>query len=753
MTHILSLIKRLYTRFAPQGVLDPNDANHWKEKILYTFIFISVFLIFLMGMINFPDVIKHNYWVIVITITISYMGCLVMFFFPAISYKKRAAMASFLVYAVGVSIIYTVGPILASREWLFSFSIIASVLLGWPGAIFSITVNTITLIGISILIKIGFWKDLLVTPEPLFFWFQIATDLFFINLSTTLFVTLLFQKIEQSDRNAKKNSNLLLSEQVKLTDAKIKLEKEITDRKVAERSMIESERRYRHLFNNAPVGMFEINILTKKFVSVNDVMCKYTGYSKEEFLRLHPLDLLTKESQNLFLKRYELVSKGEKIADNAEYNLIKKNNQKVSAILNNDLAYRNKSLEISQIVVHDITKLKLAEEEKIKAQKVAGEQKKLALVGQIAGKMAHDFNNVLSIIMGNTELSLLDCQESQTKRALNLILEQTLRGKNLTKNLVAFAKSQEPKQESFDIDKKVNLVLNLLKKDIEGIELIIETKPNLPHLIADPGMIEHALVNLIQNSIHATSKIENPKIFIRTYFLDDQINFEIEDNGCGIPKEYVEIIFEPSFTLKGTKDVTGSYERGIKGTGYGMANVKKYIELHKGRISLESRLGSGTKVTINLPIMKQNLSINEKIELLEGIGHSEKSILLVEDEIAISDIQYRILTQDPCNHHVDIANTGTIAVDLFDRNKYDFVSLDYILPGKINGMDVYTHIRKTKKTIPILFISGNIDFLESIKELKQKDDYLDHLAKPCQNIDYIKCINKLLEYKSTVVKG
>ena len=123
----------------------------------------------------------------------------------------------------------------------------------------------------------------------------------------------------------------------------------------------------------------------------------------------------------------------------------------------------------------------------------------------------------------------------------------------------------------------------------------------------------------------------------------------------------------------------------------------------------------------------------------------EKYILLVEDEIAISDVQYKILTQDPCNHKVDTANNGQAAMDLFDRNEYNFVSLDYILAGGINGMDVYYYIREINKAIPILFISGNIEFLESIKILKQKDQYIDHLSKPCMNIDYLNCINKLLE--------
>ncbi|MEA2061973.1 MAG: ATP-binding protein [Thermodesulfobacteriota bacterium] len=395
--------------------------------------------------------------------------------------------------------------------------------------------------------------------------------------------------------------------------------------------------------------------------------------------------------------------------------------------------------------VKDITEHKQAEKDKIKNQKLVAEHEKLALVGQIAGKMAHDFNNILGVIMGNTELTLLDCQEPETRKTLELIFEQTIRGKNLTKNLVAFAKDQEPKQEFFRINEKIDLVLNLLKKDLEGIEIIKEVKTGMPDLLADPGMIQHGLVNFFHNSIHALSMVKHPTIIIRTYTMDDNICFEIEDNGCGIPKEHLENIYEPSFTLKGSKDVIQSYKSGIKGTGYGMANVKKYIEQHKGSIFVESESGSGTKFIIKMPIIKKELTAKEKTGLQEEIAHFEKYILLVEDEHFLSDVQYRILTDEPCNHKVDKAENGQIAKDLFDRNKYDFVSLDYVLPGNINGMDVYNHIRKTNKTIPILFISGNIEFLESIKELKQKDAYIDHLSKPCQNKDYVNSINELLK--------
>ncbi|WP_457553154.1 ATP-binding protein [Desulfobacula sp.] len=248
---------------------------------------------------------------------------------------------------------------------------------------------------------------------------------------------------------------------------------------------------------------------------------------------------------------------------------------------------------------------KHAEEEKIIAQKIAGENERMALVGQMAGQIAHDFNNMLAVIMGNIELLQMDCKDVETKKTLDLIYKETRKGRSLTKNLVAFARDQELQQKFFRINEKIDLVVNILKKDLEGVEIIRENKPGVPELFADPGMIEFAFLNLIQNSIHAVGKVEHPRITIQTYCLDNNICLEIEDNGCGIPKENLKDIFIPSFTLKGNKDIAGSYKTGIKGSGYGISNVKKYIDQHNGSISVRSVFGSGTTFTISLPVIKR----------------------------------------------------------------------------------------------------------------------------------------------------
>lgn len=518
-----------------------------------------------------------------------------------------------------------------------------------------------------------------------------------------------------------------------------------TWRNITERKKIEEEHRF---LSTITANLSDSIIVTNarfEIIYINRETEKLFGYSWNELKGKTP-DLLNAEptADEIRKKIYETVSSGNIFLGESF------NKKKDGSIFNCEykimfLPGKDGKTSAYVSLQRDITERKQAEAEKLIAQKNADNNDKMALVGQIAGKIAHDFNNILGIVMGNTELALLDCLQPNTKKTLELIYKQTIRGKNLTKNLVAFAKDQEPKQEFLRISEKIELVLNLMKKDLEGIELRKEESQGVPELLADPGMIEHALVNLIQNSIHALSMVEYPRITIRTYNRVNHVCFEIEDNGCGISQDNLRYIYEPSFTLKGTRDVAGSYKTGIKGTGYGMSNVKKYIEQHKGSISVESELGSGTKFLISLPIIKKELTIEEKTEIRKGKSHFEKYILLVEDETAIADVQYRILTQEPCNHKVDIANNGKVAMDLLGRNKYDLISLDYILPGDINGMDIYHHIRLSDKTIPILFISGNIEFLESIKELKQKDNAIEHLSKPCQNKDYVNAINGLFE--------
>jgi len=116
----------------------------------------------------------------------------------------------------------------------------------------------------------------------------------------------------------------------------------------------------------------------------------------------------------------------------------------------------------------------------------------------------------------------------------------------------------------------------------------------------------------------------------------------------------------------------------------------------------------------------------------------------VEDEPAISGVQKTILAQAPCRHHVDTATRVKEALALLAQHSYDLVSLDYMLADNGNGMEIYTHIRESDNQIPILFVSGNIEFLESLKPLTRDDPMAAHLSKPCMNTEYLEAVNRML---------
>lgn len=524
-----------------------------------------------------------------------------------------------------------------------------------------------------------------------------------------------------------------------------RLRREIQERKRTEAILTGIRGRVRKMINDVVEVSIRGYDRERRVTFWNKASEKLYGYTREEAMGKRLEDLIIPPPKREAVKeRIRQWMEFDEHIPASELELMDKHGQKVAVYSSHVMVETLLGKEMFCIDV-DLNPLKQAEKEKITALKMSDEQKKMALVGQIAGKISHDFNNVLGAIMGNAELSLLDCPHEKTREALKLIYNLTVRGQNLTKNLVAFAKDQELKQEFFKIEEKVSLVLSLLKKDLEGICLAREPGDDLPELLADPGMIEHALVNLLQNAIHAVSRSPDPRIVIRSFFRENHIFLEISDNGCGIPEPYLEKIWEPAFTLKGSKDVAGSYRKDIKGTGYGMANVKKYINMHRGTVSLETELGAGTTVRIGLPVLKKRLTVSEKTDLSRMGFAREKKVLLVEDEQVISDIQFHVLTSEPSCHEVDLATNAAEAISLFDRNDYDCVSLDYILPGKGNGMDVYHHIRASDAGVPILFISGNIDFLESIKELKQLDPHIDHMSKPSQNKAYLGRINALIE--------
>lgn len=518
------------------------------------------------------------------------------------------------------------------------------------------------------------------------------------------------------------------------------LEAEVARRKRIEADLLESEAKFREMAEFLPIPLLEHD-LSLQVSYANRAAFRWFGLPVTRGTEdLNLASLLTPDGLNHIRAGMDGFRMGQPPKP-AELMIRKMSGTDAWVLMESAPIMNKDALAGGRICLTDLTERKAAEA----AALVAAEQEKYALIGQVAGKMAHDFNNILGAIMGNTELSILDCNEANIRDSLSVILDQTKRGQILTRNLVAFAKDQEPKEECFSINEKIELVLILLKKDLAGIRLTRELAPDLPDLFADPGMIEQALVNIIQNAIHAMSLESRPELAIKTCLASEEILIEIRDNGCGIPVKYHKDIYTPSFTLKGTRDEAGAYKSGIKGTGYGMANVKKYIDKHGGTVSFTSQTGTGTSFVLSLPVLSDGCKETIRTPKQPVKAVRGKRILVVEDEAAISVVLEKILTSPPFANDVVVATDARSAMARFEQHKFDLVSLDYMLPGNESGMDVYRFIRNVDTRVPVIFVSGNFEFIESIKALREKDPFLDYLSKPCENIKYSAIIRKWLK--------
>lgn len=710
ISRILGFHRFLTNRFLWPYSGEQSSLHQWRANILASMLMAALTFGMFALIAGLVLAVRENVWSLLIADLTGLVVCLLLMFVHRIRFEIRARITFFLCYGIGIAVILSVGPLSGGPIWLFTFAVLAGALMGNRAALAAISLNALSLTIIAVLISqgiIGGDFPSFKTPHAL-----VAAVVNFVVLNAITAVSV---------------SALL-------------------------RGLNISERQYRLMADNVADVIWTMN-LDLGFTYVSPSVRQMQGFTADEMMAKTLEDILVPGSLaqvwNLYLEKMALVDRGDPGAwqpETFETEQVRKDGSTFWTSINARLIRGRHDRPTGILgVTRDITVQKKNEADKTMAQLIAAEHEKLALVGRVAGKMAHDFNNVLGIIMAHSDLALCDCRDTETRKTFELILSQTIRGRNLTKNLTAFAKSPEPKQKWFCFNEKVDFVLDLLKIDLDGIAVKKEWKEDV-EIIADPGMMEHTLVNLIQNAVHAVSLSRNPEIILRIYPPDaGHVRFEIQDNGCGIPREYVgEAVFEPSFTLKGSRDVAGAYRDDIKGTGYGMANVKKYMELHKGDIRVASEPGLFTRVTLLFPHIEKALTVEEKKQLRSCLPLSGRRILLVEDEPAIAGVQQQMLTNEPLCHTVDIASNGREAMDLFDRNSYDFVSLDYVLPGKFSGKDVYAHIRRRNRTIPVLFISGNIEFLESIKMLKQEDPYIDHLSKPCRNLEYVNSINTLL---------
>jgi len=353
-----------------------------------------------------------------------------------------------------------------------------------------------------------------------------------------------------------------------------------------------------------------------------------------------------------------------------------------------------------------------SEEAKLKRQ--VAQATKMQVVWQLAGGVAHDFNNILTAIIGHCDLMLMRHTPGDSDYDdIQQIKSNSNRAAGLTRQLLAFSRQQTLRPQVLQLPDVVSEVSHLLKRLLgETVELVVKHGRNLGPIRADPGQLEQVIINLAVNARDAMAGKGGGTLTIQTYSVKadkvaelgsdilpvaDYSALSVTDTGTGIPPSVLGKIFEPFFT---TKEVG-------KGTGLGLSTVYGIVKQSGGFIFADSKVGEGTRFVIYLPVhreegraAKSRKTEKAKKDELWGSG----TVLLVEDEPTVRSVAERALTRH--GYTVVTADNGEDALEILAKGeKFDLLISDVVMPG-MDGPTMVREARESRPDLKILFMSG-----------------------------------------------
>jgi PAS domain S-box-containing protein len=486
--------------------------------------------------------------------------------------------------------------------------------------------------------------------------------------------------------------------------------RDMTHRKQAEKALSESEEKYRQLVNHAPTGIYKVDFNKGKLVSVNDVMCEYTGYTKNELLNMSALDFLTEESQKRFLDRMDKLFKGKQIPRTVEYKARAKDGREFWLFLDARYEYDENGMPNgATVVAHDITDRKRAEEQKERLEDQLQQAHKMEAIGTLAGGIAHDFNNILSVIIGYTELILMNGNvDEEVRQNLKEIFSASKHARDMVKQILAFSRQSKQERKPIQVAHIVKEAIKMLRVSLPTtIAIQQKIEKNTGIIEADPTQIHQVLMNLCTNAAHAIDEKDGVlEISLSNIELDQNaaarhpelkpgphLKLSVRDTGHGIHPEAQERIFEPYFTTK----VKG------EGTGLGLAVVQGIIKSQNGAITVESEVGKGSTFHVYLPIIQRNVTVDEVESTALPMGHER--ILLVDDEQPLVEIGKQMLER--LGYTVAARTSSIEALELFkvQPNRFDLVITDIVMPN-MTGEKLAEKLMDIRADIPIILCTG-----------------------------------------------
>lgn len=491
---------------------------------------------------------------------------------------------------------------------------------------------------------------------------------------------------------------------------------DITERKLSEEALRNERALIENVMETSPVGITTVDS-KGNITYANSVAIKILCLSKDEVSHRtynEPLWHITDLSGNAFPEEnlpFNLVMSSGKPVYNIQHAIQWPDGKRVLLSVNAaPLIDGNGQINGMVAGIEDITERKYAEEEKARLEAQLQQSQKMESVGRLAGGVAHDFNNMLGVIIGHTEMALDQVDPKQPLHEdLEEILKAAERSANLTQQLLAFARKQTISPRVLDLNSTISSMLRMLRRLI-GEDIVLSWKPSadLWQVKMDPSQIDQILANLCVNARDAikdggiiTIETGN-KIFDKDYCLNhgdilpgEYVSLSVSDNGQGMDKETLSHIFEPFFTTKGV---------GV-GTGLGLATVYGAIRQNEGYINAYSEPGHGTTFTIYMPRhVDKSLSAQTNI-LSEPEIKGHETILLVEDESIMLKMTSRML--EWLGYKVLAASSPGEALRMASEHSGEvhLLMTDVIMPG-MNGRDLAQNIMSLYPHIKRLFMSG-----------------------------------------------
>lgn len=554
----------------------------------------------------------------------------------------------------------------------------------------------------------------------------------------------MLQKIEERDTELTAHRQHLAELVRKRTEELVRVNAELTreleQRERFEQALGESEKRYRAIFENT--GNASIIIEEDSTISLaNAEFARLSGYDLDEVIGKRPWTEFIHPDFVEQLKEYHALRRmsGDGIPSGYDVKAVDRSGRTLEVHLTVGLLPDSRKTIAS---ILDITEWKAMEVQLLQSRKMEA-------VGQLAAGVAHDFNNILTAIIGyGSVLQMSLSAESPERTYVDSILHAGQKAAALTQGLLAFGRKQVIAPREIDLNDAVRNMEGLLRRMIgEDVELRCRYRPEETVVLADSGQIGQVLMNLATNARDAMPGgglllIETSVVTVGRDSGGEDAGMEpgsyalltVSDSGTGIPEEIVERIFEPFFTTKGVG----------QGTGLGLSIVYGIVTQHSGHVHVRSKPGIGTVFSVHLPLIKgaHAAAVDVDPSISTGLTDGTETILLAEDDEMVRRFIGMVLTER--GYEVIEARDGEEALRIFeDRgDSVDLLLLDVVMPG-MSGKAFYDNAERMRPGVKAIFMSGYT--ADIIHRKGVREEGVHFISKPIIQQELMRKIREVLD--------